>query len=113
MTKEEYISERKAITEQIDALYEREAKITEAYINEHKEFDKGDKVRLFTAERTHPFNKTTTMPEFQMDAYIKCVWENNGVIKYEFWKTKKDGSQSSHTYHWPSYDRIELIEKAK
>lgn len=113
MTREEYVSERKAITEQIDALYDRESKIQDAYILEHKEFDAGDKVLLTLNEKPHPFQQNKVFPESKTIAYIKGIDEYNGVIKYRFWKSKKDGSKSTHELHCVVYDKIELIEKAQ
>lgn len=113
MTREEYVSERKEITEQIDALYDKEAKIQYAYIQEHKEFDTGDKVLLTFNEKPHPFQQNKVFPESKTIAYIKGIDEYNGVIKYKFWKAKKDDSRSIYELHCAVYDKIELIEKAK
>jgi hypothetical protein len=113
MTKEDYISEIRRINDERARLQERAKAIEIAYIEEHKEYDKGDKVRLHVNERQHPFLKGKTLAASYTDAYVRSVYESGGVIKYTFDKARKDGSRSLQPLGYNSYHRIELLEKVK
>lgn len=113
MTKEQYLAEKGRLNDAIVLLYSELDKNEADYIQEHSQFQVGDKVMLITDSRQHPFQKDKIMEAFSTPAYIKKVKENYGLILYDFYKCKANGSQSLNQLYQRSYDRIELIEKAK
>lgn len=109
MTREEYNASVTRIDKQIKELEEAKLAGAAAYIAEHAQFKKGDKVVLTNNARTGAY----ACAETKVEAFIMKVYEYGGVILYNFWKVKKDGSQSSHELYHRHYDKIELREPAK
>jgi len=109
MTKEEYkLKWSNYIME--ESRLEKERKQMEAdYIEEHKQFDKGDKVRI----TANGFTAT--------EGIVYRIYCSDGNISYNFLQVKKDGTHSQRNlylpYRWQDdsykYELIKKLEKPK
>lgn len=112
MTKEQYVNEtaeinakKRILDQQIYELDKQAEDIYSQYINDNREFQANDKVRLYS-------KKNDTLEGF----ISGCGAHDDGKIYYRFNRIKKDGSAAAHRLYIPwsfELDRIELIEKAK
>jgi hypothetical protein len=108
MTREEYKAAMRVIRSAESELRNKELLLYNEYRSEHRKFDAGDKVRIK--------EKMGIKGDVFHDAYVLgCGVHDSGELYYQFAKSKKDGSMSSHRLYLSDYniEEIELIEKAK
>ena len=104
MKKEEYIKEINKLQDIITNATNAITIIREKYISENREFQDGEKVIIYTPPRTYPNRSTKEKIQypskkrfaFIQDAYMsKSVQSDNGDIKYNLKKCKKNGEISA------------------
>lgn len=104
MTKEEYKLKWSNYISEENRLEKERKQMDADYIEEHKQFDEGDKVKITSADG------------FNEEGIVSSMYCSGGDIKYNFLKVKKDGTHSQHKLYlwhkWGDNDyKYELIKK--
>lgn len=109
MTQEEFANSIKEINLQKGLLNQKEKKLREEYINEHKTASVGDRVIATIEQRG--------VAERKEQVFVRSVnCHDSGKIWYSFWKIKRNGEKSQIRFRegWgEEIKSIELIEPAK
>ena len=121
MTKEEYINKRNEINDEFNKkrleTYQKKKELEESYINEHKEFNIGDRVKVsiytFSNDHIYPNNKNASVSY----GYVSGFKNIDGVIYPTLYGEKKDKTKSErliHPYTNPMVyeEKQVIIEKA-
>lgn len=97
MDKEQYLKEVKRIEEGIRAFQALRREMDAQYIEEHKRFNIGDKVRIVYDERTH---LGRNIPKEERLAFVRSFSVSYyGDVDTHLLKCKNDGTPSLHSDH--------------
>ena len=113
ITKEVYKSQIEALDEKISELLITKGELRRSFLKDNAEFSVGDKVVVVWDKKTWLGRE---IPEKRLECFISSVNDKYyyGSVNYGFHKVKKDGTESNQSAGYiSSWDRIELIQKAK
>jgi len=114
MKKEEYKEKLKEIYRQMDILFAMKHQLRDDYVSGNKEFNIGDKVRVFHIKRDY-FNSKADTEELIGEVFISGINDKyfSGDIDYSFNKIKKDGTMANQSAGIYGFSRLELVAPAK
>lgn len=115
MTKEEYLTSMRDLEEIIAGYREQERQLKEQYINENKQFEVNEKVKITTPafrrvipdEEGRKYIKEEARYGFVEDYEV----DNQGNIKYILSRMNATGKKSYHRTYYLGLDILEKVEE--
>lgn len=115
MTKEEYVASMKELEEIIAKYREQEKQLKERYIDENKQFEMDEKVKITTPafRRVVPDEggRRYIDEEFKYGFVEDYEVDNQGNIKYILAKMNATGKKSQHRTYYTDLDVLEKIKE--
>ena len=103
MTKEEYVASIRELEEIITKYREQEKQLKEQYIDENKQFEVNEKVKITTPAFRRAIPDENGRRDYEVD--------NHGNIKYVLARMNATGKKSQHRTYYTDLDVLEKVKE--